>query len=71
MTIGNVPMLKGNEAKANEGVTKKRHLTSPNYLIGNLIEFTTVSIFAYFPPGSSLFVTGNSAIYSVLNLPVM
>ena len=70
MTVGNVPMLRG-KAKAKEGVPKKRHLTSPNYLIGNLIEFTTISIFAFFPPGSSLFVSANSAISFVLNLPVM
>ena len=53
MTIGTVPMLKGNEAKANEGVTKKRHLTSPNYLIGklslSLLLFLSLLISSMFP----------------------
>ena len=44
---------------------------SLNDHLGNLIEFTTISIFAYCLQGSSLSVSGNLVIPSVSYLPLM
>ena len=58
----------GGKGKGQGRSSEKWSLDDP---LGNLIEFTTISIFAYCLQGSSLSVSGNLVIPSVSYLPLM
>ena len=58
----------GGKGKGQGRSSEKWSLNDP---LGNLIEFTTISIFAYCLQGSSLSVSGNLVTPSVSYLPLM